>query len=256
MENMSGLFRKEFRLTRTLLLGVLTLDLLIMIGFFLASPSWEIPYMTAIVGGVLTSLHFFFLPIYLLISLNTEGRNLHLWLHNPQSGRSLLGAKVLNGLVALLLSLGIVGILSVLAYFLENSAVELPIENVWLLGLYFLIVIIAGSLYSGIWLTFYWTLYQVMKTYIGKWALVLIFGIAAVLSWLGSWFSETTLSKTLTEWGTVQLPTPLDISVSQQEFDLSVSTFPFHIGSVVFDVITLVVVFLISCWLLDRKVEV
>ena len=162
----------------------------------------------------------------------------------------------MNGLFALLLSIGILGTLSVLAYFLENSAVELPIDNVWLLGFYFLSVIIAGSIYLGIWLTFYWTLYQVMKTYIGKWALVVIFGLAAIFSWFGSWFSETATSKTFTEWGTVQLPTPLDISLSQQQFDLTVSTFPFQIGSVVFDAIILVVVFLISCWLLDRKVEV
>ena len=60
MQNWSGLLRKEFRLTRTLLLGALTLDLVIMIGFFLASPSWEIPYLTAIVGGVLAACTLFF----------------------------------------------------------------------------------------------------------------------------------------------------------------------------------------------------
>ncbi len=256
MMNWSGLLRKEFRVTRTLLLGVLTFDLLVMIGFFLASERWEFPYLTAIIGGVLTAIHVFFLPLYLLISLNTEGRNLHLWLHNPQSGSRLLGAKFLNGLLAILISIGLVSSLSLLAYNLETSALELPIDNVWLFGFYFLAVIVTGSIYMGIWLIFYWTFYQVLKTYIGKWALLLVLVLVAFISWLGSWFSGTRLSEVLVEWGYVQLPSPLNMEVSQQEFGLTVSTFPFPVGNVVFDIITLVVIFLLTCWLLDRKVEV
>ncbi|WP_273851502.1 hypothetical protein [Guptibacillus spartinae] len=256
MTNWSGLLRKEFRVTRTLLLGVITFDLLVMIGFYLGSAKWEVPYLTAIIGGVLTGLHVFFLPLYLLISLNTEGRNLHLWLHNPQSGARLLGAKILNGLLALLISMGIVSGLALLAYNLETSVFEFPIENVWLFGFYFLTVIVAGSLYMGTWLTFYWTLYQVLKTYIGRWAVLFVLILIGFMSWLSSWFDGTSISKGLSDWGYVQLPSPLNMEVSQREFDLTVSTFPFPIGNVVFDFITLVLIFLLTCWLLDRKVEV
>ncbi|MDO6657980.1 hypothetical protein [Anaerobacillus sp. 1_MG-2023] len=256
MKNWSGLLRKEFRLSRTLLLGVTAFDLLVMIGFFLASARWEVPYLTAIIGAVLTAMHVFFLPLYLLISLNTEGRNLHLWLHNPQSGARLLGAKLLNGLLALLLSIGIISSLSLLAYNLEPSLIQLPIDNVWLFGFYFLTVIITGSVYMGIWLIFYWTLYQVLKTYIGKWALLLILLIVGFISWFGSWLSGTRLYEVMIEWGYVELPSPLNMEVSQQAFELTVSTFPFAIGNVIFDFITIVLVFMMTCWLLDRKVEV
>ncbi|WP_283153662.1 hypothetical protein [Guptibacillus hwajinpoensis] len=256
MKNWSGLLRKEFRLSRALLLGVTAFDLLVMIGFFLASARWEVPYLTAIIGGVLTAMHVFFLPLYLLISLNTEGRNLHLWLHNPQSGARLLGAKLLNGLLALLLSIGIVSSLSLLAYNLEPSLIQFPIDNVWLFGFYFLTVIITGSVYMGIWLIFYWTLYQVLKTYIGKWALLLILLIVGFISWFGSWLSGTRLYEVMIDWGYVELPSPLNMEVSQQAFELTVSTFPFAIGNVIFDLITIVLVFIMTCWLLDRKVEV
>ncbi len=256
MKNWSGLLRKEFRVSRALLLGVTAFDLLVMIGFFIASARWEVPYLTAIIGAVLTAMHVFFLPLYLLISLNTEGRNLHLWLHNPQSGIRLLGAKLLNGLLALLLSIGIVSSLSLLAYNLESSLIQLPIDNVWLFGFYFLTVIITGSVYMGIWLIFYWTLYQVLRKYIGKWALLLILLIVGFISWFGSWLNGTRLYEVMIEWGYVELPSPLNMEVSQQAFELTVSTFPFAIGNVIFDLITIVLVFIMACWLLDRKVEV
>ena len=256
MRNWNGLLRKEFRVTRSLLLGIIAFDLLVMIGFFLASARWEVPYLTAIIGGVLAFMHVFFLPIYLLISLNHEGRHLHLWLHNPQSGARLLGAKLLNGILVLLLSIGLVSMLSLLAYNIETSTFQLPIENVWLFGFYLLTVIVTGSIYAGVWVTFYWTFYKVMRTYIGKWAFLLILVLVGFVSWFGSWFSGTRLSEVLLDWGYVQLPSPLNMEVSQQEFGLNVASFPFPIGNVIFDMIILIVIFIAACWLLDRKVEV
>ncbi|WP_377890459.1 hypothetical protein [Alkalihalobacillus sp. R86527] len=256
MKNWSGLLRKEFRVTRTLLLGAMAFDLLVMVGFFLASARWEFPYLTTIIGGVLAFMHVFFLPLYLLISLNSEGSKLHLWLHNPQSGTRLLGAKIMNGLLALSVSLGVVSVLTLVAYYTEPSDLQLPIDNVWLLGFYILAVILAANISMGVWLTFYWTFYQVLKTYIRRWALLLVLMLIGLISWFGGWFSGTRLGEVVMEWGYVQFPTAFSMEFSQQEFDFSTSTVPFPIGSVIFDAIILVVIFFITCWLLDRKVEV
>lgn len=231
-------------------------DLLVMVGFFLASARWEFPYLTTIIGGVLGFMHVFFLPLYLLISLNSEGSKLHLWLHNPQSGARLLGAKLLNGLLALLLSIGLVGLLALLAYSLETSEIVLPIDNLGLLVFYVFSIILAGAISMGVWLTFYWTFYQVLKTYIRKWALLIVLMLIGLISWFGAWFSGTRLGEFVMDWGYVQFPSPLSMEVHQEAFEISTSTVPFPIGSVIFDAITLVVVFILTCWLLDRKVEV
>ncbi|WP_270181090.1 hypothetical protein [Alkalihalobacillus sp. CinArs1] len=256
MMNWSGLFRKEFRVTRTFLFAVIAFDIVMMIGIFVASERWEVPYLTAIVGGVLAFMHMFFLPIYLLISLNSEGRKLHLWLHNPQSGSRLIGAKVLNGLLALLISLVVVSVLSLIAFNLETADIVLPIDNVWLLGAYVLAVILAGALTMGIWVTFYWTAYQVLKTYIGRWALLVVLVLIGLISWFGGWFSGTRAGEALMDWGYVQFPSPLSMEVTQEAFEISTSTVPFPIGNVIFDTILLVVIFFVTSWLLDRKVEV
>lgn len=256
MKNWSGLLKKEFRVTRALLLSVIAFDLLVMIGIFLAAARWEVPYLVPGIGGGLAFMHVFFLPLYLLISLNSEGSKLHLWLHNPQSGNRLLGAKILNGLLALLLSLGVVGFLSLIAYYMEPSNIQLPIDNVWLLGFYILTGILAAGISMGVWVTFYWTFYQVLKTYIRRWALLLVLMLMGLVSWFTAWFSDTRLSEILFDWGYVQFPSPLSMEITQEAFELSTSTVPFPIGGVVFDAIILVVIFIFSSWLLDRKVEV
>lgn len=256
MNNWIGLLKKEFRLTRTFFFGILTFDLLIMVGFMIASANWETPYVTSVVGAILIGMHSLFLPFYLLTSLNTESRNIHLWLHNPHPGYKLLAAKMLNGFVAMLMSVSVVGIFALIPYFQENTAINLAIDHIWLFGFYFLMIVSAATISTGIWITFYWMFYQVIRTYIGKWALVLVFGLIGIMSWFGAWFSETVIAKTLTEWGAINLPSPINMSVSQQQFDLTLSTFPFYVGNIVFDFIILVIIFLVSCWLLDRKVEV
>ncbi|WP_062048858.1 hypothetical protein [Bacillus sp. JCM 19034] len=77
------------------------------------------------------------------------------------------------------------------------------------------------------------------------------------------WFAETKLYETLTKWGGIHIPefiTSLNYDISQDQVDLSLhgTSMPvtFYIGDYVFEAVLSIAFFLLTCWLLERKVEV
>ena len=87
-----ALFKKDFRLTRTVFFVGLVINFLILL---LALYVDIIPIYTLVSWLV---FHVLYLPIMLFISLKTEAGQLHLWLHNPQSAATLFLSKILNGI--------------------------------------------------------------------------------------------------------------------------------------------------------------
>ena len=101
MATWAALFKKDFRLTRTVFFVGLVINLLILLLAVVRGDNLYPIY--TLVSCIV--FHVFYLPIMLFISLKTEAGQLHLWLHNPQSAATLLLSKILNGIVMTVVSL-------------------------------------------------------------------------------------------------------------------------------------------------------
>ena len=129
MATWSALFKKDFRLTRTVFFVGLVINLLILLLALSVNIYLFIPLLVAI------RFHVVYLPIMLFISLKTEAGQLHLWLHNPQSAAALLLSKILNGIVMTVVSLVVLYSMAGILAFSRFSLIEAYWTDTWMAGL-------------------------------------------------------------------------------------------------------------------------
>lgn len=210
-------------------------------------------------------MHIFYLVYYLFISLHNERKKLHLWLHSPMPSYALLLAKIVAGLISLIVSLAVAGTTFLVAaqsatYFQE----QLAFFNLTELSLFASIHIILLALNIASWFLLFMMIHFAIRSRLNGF-LSFISTAAIVILSLRSyiWFIETNLYETLTMWGSIHIPefiTSLNYELSQDKIDLSLHGSPvpvtFYIGDYVFEAILSIALFLLACWLLERKVEV
>ena len=145
MATWSALFKKDFRLTRTIFFVGLVINFLILLLALFVDIYLFIPLLVGI------AFHVFYLPIMLFISLKTEAGQLHLWLHNPQSAATLLLSKILNGIVMTVVSLVVLYSMAGLLIFSRFSLIEAHWTDTWMAGLLIFphIIMISMILVSG-----------------------------------------------------------------------------------------------------------
>lgn len=255
----AGLLKKEFRLGFPTIVGAFVLMMFFLgLGTYFNLKHQE-PGILFSISIFVAAVHFFFLPGYMLVSLIKEHSRMHLWLHSLQTGRNLLLAKLINGVLAAAASM-IIPTWICLATF--ESAVHpfIQLNDSWnglMIGFLIIAHMIGFSLYVTLWGIFYWVIYRWIAVYFGKisWLitiLIIIGGSVLISAW-----SETALFDLLTEWGAI----PINIdkyvtllpggNISLGDMDSYV-----YAGSYVYYTVVAVIVFLVSSWLLDRKVEV
>ena len=97
-----GLLRKDFRVGRSTFFGILAAIIVAnLLIIFIISEKDKL----SLSSGFFNLCLYYLLPVYIFNSLTEEGKKLHRWLHNPQPAWLLLLSKLLNGLLALFLSL-------------------------------------------------------------------------------------------------------------------------------------------------------
>ena len=135
--------------------------------------------------------HFFLyylLPIYLLKSVNSEGKQMHHWLHNPQPACLLLLSKLLNSFFALILTLLISACFPFYLFskqaglhtfegFLQAAFNHEPLQ----IGFGLL-----TSLGLTMFILFLWSLYHSMKPRLGKWSWLFLIAISLLTPLLGT----------------------------------------------------------------------
>lgn len=254
-----GLLKKEFRLGKP---GALVALLLVLTGLSIGGLiSLKIQHSSVmlVIAAALLIGHIFYLPVYLFMSMQGEREKMHLWLHSLHSGRNLLLAKLLNGLIAMFVTLLIpaIVVVSVGSNLIEQFMLSShPMMDALRLVSYTSIHIAALSLYLTIWGVFLWVLYRTLVPYFGKisWLLLLVLFFAG--SWLLGKWEATALYDRLTKWGAVQIEfDSFLVNLSNMNIDIG-NTTVMHVGNFVYYAIISILLLLISGWLLDRKVEV
>lgn len=263
MSAFKGLYWKELKIAKVEFFTALVLMLLMYIGTFSAARYYEEPLFMAIPYIFIYLLHFGYLPLFLFSSLRSEGKT-QLWLHNPHSGALLFSAKLAANLTYYCISL-FIAFLG--AYWAVTQIVirALPAEysGHGLKELLLIAVFItAMGMYISIWLQFYWTLYHAMKNipYLKNIRWLIIFGLWLALSIASSFIRESYLYEKIQEAGVIQIhvlqEVNFQISGSAAEVLPTMGTIDISIVSVLLYCLVTVIVFSLSVWLLERKVEV
>ena len=260
MSAWSGLLKKEFRLG---LIGVYMAFFLLVacigFGIFL---TWRIdaPEILFTISLAVIIGHLFYLPGYLVVSLSGEKGKMHLWLHSPHNGTVLLLAKFLNGLLAMGVSLLLTSVVALYTggIVFDISQLNLSWGDAFVIGISVIAHVIGTSIYFTIWGVFLWVISQLLAQYVGKlrWPVmiaIVIGGLSLITKW-----ETSTLYMLLTEWGAISV----DFSGIMLNFEASGMSVEagnasvFYIGTYVYYAVVAILVFLITGWLLDRKVEV
>lgn len=216
-----------------------------------------------------TCLHIFYFPIIFLSSLIKEWKyTAQIWLHLPQPGWQLLSAKFVASIIAVVISYCFTS-LFVLGAVLDISGAQnltvdglLVLENIGTLswsGIYgnwalLGIAITAVSAYWAVWLLFLFMIIRTAKRFFkkGLWlvgiiALVIIFKGASLIENM-SWYDA------LANWQR------FDVSLFSMSSKMSLIikniSLPFQTGKVLFLALIMAILFGVSSWLLDHKVEV
>ena len=244
MSTWVALLRKDFRLTRTvffvgLVMNVLMVMLSIYVGMKANSLFMFIPIVVAI------GFHILYVPIMVFMSLRAEAHELHLWLHNPQPASSLLSSKIVNGLIMIVISLLTLYVVSGLLIIFNFNLIEAYWADAWMSGLLIFLHIIMVSIMMGVWVMFLWTLYQSLKSRIGRWSWLVVIGVVIGSGWIFAYFESTSLYRVVTNWGGIVYHFP--------SFSLDIQTYT---GEYMYNFIIIIGLFLLSAWIIDNKVEV
>ena len=246
MTTWTALFKKDFRLTRTVFfVGLIINFLFLMLALYVEVNTGDdlylfIPLLVAI------GFHVFYLPIVLFISLKSEANQLHLWLHNPQSAVTLLLSKVLNGIVMMFVSLAVLYAMMGWLIISRFQLVEAYWKDTWTAGLLIFPHMIMISMMIGVWVLLLWSLYHALKYRIGRWTWIILLGAVILTNWLEDVLLSTKLFKFITEWGGSELNFPT----------FSIDPIPLHMGEYLYHFIYIIGLFILSAWLINRKVEV
>lgn len=242
----AALFKKDFRLTRTVFfVGLVINFLILLLTLYVEMNTGDNLYMFILLLIAIV-FHVLYLPVMLFISLKTEANQLHIWLHNPRSATTLLLSKVLNGIVMTVVSLVVLYMMAGFLIISKLSLIEEYWTDTWMAGLLAFPHILMISLLFGIWVILLWSLYHALKYRIGRWTWVALLGAVILPNWLSSLIESSDLFKQLTQWGSMELNFPT----------FSIDPIPLYAGEYLYQLIFIIGVFYLSTWIIDRKVEV
>lgn len=259
MNAFKGLLWKDFKTSSIWFYGWIAIIFLIfiiglVIGNFVKEPS--VSQIFLIMIGV---FHVAFLPCIVCSMLRVEGKT-QLWLHSPHSGLMLLLPKLIIAFIYSTLSLLFVDGLGILtmAVFQEDALFTYwPIKE----GILFNLGVTIFGLYFSGWTIFLWTFYHSLSKYPSiknlRWIFIAGFIIVyqSVVAFL---MSIDWVERLFFETFTVKVSSGFFFSVGANEANAGFSPqmLPLPVMPFLFEGMIMIIVFIISCWLLDRKVEV
>ncbi|UJF34096.1 hypothetical protein [Paenibacillus hexagrammi] len=245
MHQWSALFVKDFKLSRSVFLMGLVMNILIaMLTLYLERTAGD-SLLMFVPLAVAAVIHVAYVPIIVFISLKSEGNHLHIWLSNPQSASKLLLSKIVNGLLMIMISLILLFALSGLLVAAKFSFIEPYGTDIWRVGLFTFPHIIWFSIELGLGVMVLWALYQYLKRRIGRWSWTVVAGAAILAGGIDAWFETSKLYRFMADRGCLTYKFPTLISD------------PIHtyVGGYIYDFIIMIGLFILAAWLVDHKVE-
>lgn len=255
-----GLLKKEWRISKLWILTTVGIVIIVNMVAYLLSLKYDEPIAMFVPSLVVTCLHAFYMLMFMALSLQTEAKRLHLWLHTPQPVFRLVSAKLLIAFASMLISLFVSALFTYIAslgikerYFHEEMCNhELFIQS----GVLAILSIVLLSVHMAVLCLFYWGIYRICKQMIPKlWGLIVTL-IYFLLGWLFSSFMKTNVYEWLTGWGKIAMPGVVFKYNTAKGWIMIEKMETMPVGAVVFYGIMAVLVFCASIWLIDRKVEV
>lgn len=235
---MISMLKKDFRMGVPWLVTGLLIILLINLIAVLAVDDLE---GRMILSAIPLFLHILYFPIFLGGTLERESKQMHLWLHSPRPAWQLLLSKVLSTLTAFLLSFGFSLVLP--AYLGWRKTPILTHEGTVEAGLPSPLEaagsILSTSLYLGFLFMLFWVIQQSLKSYTGKWGSGITIGIILFTLFF------TPLLNIKTKVSPDQSSVEIGFLETEQWTNGLLWSFPL-----------MLIFFLLSAWLLERKTEV
>lgn len=227
-----AVFKKDFRMTAPWLLTGLLIILSIDLIALVMVADLEIKL---ILSASSILFHILYFPFFLASSLDQEKKQMHLWLHSPLPAWQLLLSKVLNALIAKILSLGFSLVVPSFLIWKNSTAMQKPTQVEMESLMDTAISIFIASLNLGFIFLMLWTIQQSLKRWIGKWSGVIY--VVAIL------FYNPLM----------ELKTQISPDETYVEFNF-LEPGPWSDG--VLSAVLIWIFFLLSAWLLDKKTEV
>lgn len=241
-----GLYFREWKMMKGFFVGqfiILLIMLLIPWGSTLPEKLVELLLLAVII-----------VPAAMMFSLNTEVNQMELFLHNPQSIHKLLFVKVLNGLVFAMIY-AFVLIISLILVHMIWPTFNLTIFGILLYLTSFTLQMVIISIPFMVMLLFLWALHQILRNYLRSFSLIIVIAVLIVGTQLISLVSHTDFYQIITEWGAIK--TPFNNGYSSPFVEESVNfRRTIYLGNYIFYGIISVIIYFISAYLIDRKVEV
>lgn len=256
-----ALVKKEFRVGLPILLLAIVLFLvglvIVTVSTYRFGYAWDA---VGIIGLAWGGGHFFFMAIYMLYSLAVERKRLHLWLHNPMHASGLLAAKIATGTIYMIISLLIVSIAAYMGglHFVEFS------DGTWFkIGMIAFVHVVMFAIDFSVYVILAYVVFLLLERYmpaflsgtvvfIGWWLFAyLYFGLLA----------ETRFYLAITEWWKIDLGVVsdflnFDVNIRSAVVNFQSEAVSIYVGNYVIELITILIIYFIASWLLDKKVEV
>lgn len=207
------------------------------------------------VGFVAIMAHIFYLLGYMIVNLFLERKTFHLWLHNPLPAWSLLAAKLTSGILYMTVSMIISCAYTWIGYIINfQKFIRLTEEfHLYRNGFFVIFHLYLVAVFIGIIYLFFWCLYQVLKTRLGKWVWAVVIAGLFILPYLLGKIADTGILSFLTNWG--RIPQSVWNYWLPRGFSIGMDS-AVYVGDYVFDFLLAAVLFYLSAWLINRKIEV
>lgn len=259
-----SMFKKDFRVgLPALLFTIISFIVIEALAAYLGGRNGMAIDAIIAVSFILIAAHILYLICYIFFSLQAERKKLHLWLHNPLPGYSLLLSKLLNGIIAMSITLFLSSsvVLLGIASMGDIISEEVSWKQIFSIGIFTEVNLYLFAIDLAVWFIFSWMIYRMLTRRLGiVMSLIITLGITALIIYLYAKFETTGLYTTLTQWGEIPLAKFIQYGTNFQAESMSFSTqiteSVIHTGTYVFEAIIAVILFFISSWILDRKVEV
>ncbi|MCM3570686.1 hypothetical protein [Neobacillus mesonae] len=258
MSAFKGLLKKDFGISKFWflfwLIFLLTL-LIIPLGMeiYFHMPLSFLPMaVILLLGG-----HVFFLPAMLLSLLHLEGKT-QLWLYNPQTSKVLFLSKITVSFVYQVISqVLLTGVGLTIYQFYKNQffiEVSTLFKGILVLNAGLLLI----ALYMSCWALFYWTIYHSLGKFpaVKNWRWLVVLILFFVLNTISTLIAKVEFIKEIVNKWTIPVLMNTNFNYKQGGWEINLNAAEIPLAGIIVYVITAFCLFLISCWLLDRKVEV
>lgn len=257
-----NLIKKEYRMTRNAYL--ISLFILLAGGLWLVYMSHRYQVGIIIVPTAMLLTFLVFYPaLYMLRSLAWESKiTPHLWLHCPQPAWMLLSAKLAVSLVQMLVIIAMAAGLLLWGIVIGTIPEGIPLTNlssmrsfIMEIGFYSAVFIFAASIYIGAWATFISVLGATSKNILGRFRWLAGLGGILLATWGMGNLQQSLIFDKITRWGQLNIRLQ-NLPEILQGVGMHTNLGYVYTGQILFYLVLTVVLYFLSTWLLEHKVEV